>query len=182
MSFDPKTIPWPLDTPEIIAYSRDEWGQPLHGDQALFELLSLEIFQAGLSWQLILKRRAHMKQVFLDFDIAKVAQMTPAKAAKILQDPQMIRNKLKVNATIHNAQVITAMAAQGQSFDAFVWGFVGGQPVLARPKSATEIPTASHLSELMTKAFKKQGFKFIGPTIMYSYIQGAGLVDNHLVL
>lgn len=181
-TFDKKTIPWPLETPEMLVYAREEWGQPLHGDQALFELFSLEIFQAGLSWQTVLKKRPAFEEAFAQFDIAEVAAMPETRMQVLMQDQRIIRNRLKIQATVHNAQVIQALQAKGTTFDAYLWQFVGGQPMEPQPKTRTDVPTQTYLSELMAKALKQQGFKFIGPTTLYSFLEAAGLVNDRLKL
>ncbi|WP_416353555.1 DNA-3-methyladenine glycosylase I [Agrilactobacillus fermenti] len=180
--FDPRTIPWPLDTPEILAYSRDEWGQPLHGDQKLFELLTLEIFQAGLRWQLILEKRSILNAAFHHFDVKKVGKMIVADVTELMTWPKMIKNRRKIMATIDNAKVIQRLQKQGSSLDAYLWNFVGHEPVRTKPRVVTDVTPTNHLSVLVAKHMKKAGFKFVGPTIIYSFIQAAGLVDNHLVV
>ncbi|MFD1484597.1 DNA-3-methyladenine glycosylase I [Lacticaseibacillus baoqingensis] len=173
-------LAWAAQDPLLQAYHDHEWGVPVHDDRALFELLSLEGFQAGLSWLIVLQKRAAIKQAFYDFELTAVAQMPPAKIDALAQDPQLIRNRLKLQAVVVNAQAIQRVQQAWGSFDAYLWHWVDGKPLVNRPQSQAEIPTQTPLSQTIAKDMKKRGFKFVGPVIIYSYLQGAGLVDDHL--
>ena len=171
---------WATQDPLLTAYHDREWGQPLHDDRALFELLSLEGFQAGLNWLLVLKKRPALRAAFHQFDIDRVAAMTSDELAKLLEDPALIRNRLKLQAVVANAQAIQRIQQTQGSFDRYLWAFVANQPRINRPASEAEIPTRSVLSEQVAKDMKQQGFKFVGPVIIYSFLQGAGLIDDRL--
>lgn len=182
MTFTEASIPWPITSERMRRYALDEWGRPTHDERALFELFSLEIFQAGLSWTMVLAKRPAFKQAFANFETQQVATFSATKVQALLQDKGIIRNRRKILATIHNAQVIEALHQQGQTFANYLWQFVGQRPVLARPKTPQAIPAQSHLSVLMAKELKQQGFQFVGPTTLYAFLQSAGLVDDHLII
>ncbi|WP_432799236.1 DNA-3-methyladenine glycosylase I [Poriferisphaera sp. WC338] len=162
-------------------YHDEEWGVPVHDDRLLFEFLILEGAQAGLSWITILKKRAHYKKVFADFDAVKVARFTEKKIEKLLNDPGIVRNRLKVNAAVINAKAFLAVQKELGSFDAYIWGFVGGKPIQNRYKSLKEIPAKTEVSDAMSKDLKKRGFKFVGSTICYAFMQAVGMVNDHEV-
>lgn len=162
-------------------YHDEEWGLPLHDDRALFELLILEGAQAGLSWATVLKKRAHYRQVFDGFDPQLIASYDDAKVAALLADPGIIRNRAKVAAAIQNARAYLALTADGQSFADFLWSFVGGVPVQNAWKSLSEVPAKTAQSDALSKALSRAGFKFVGSTICYAFMQAAGLVNDHLV-
>lgn len=161
-------------------YLATEWGKPTHGDQALFELLSLEIFQAGLNWQLVLHKRAALRQAFANFDIFTVAHFTPRQINQLLSNPALIRNRRKIQAIVHNAQVILHLQ-QSQSFDNYIWHFVNYQPQTHYYHYRNQIPTQTPLSRTMTQDLKAQGFQFVGPVIIYSFLQAAGLIRDQLL-
>jgi len=166
-------------------YHDHEWGVPVRDDLILFEMLNLEGAQAGLSWITVLRKRDHYRQVFDGFDPHKIAEYDDAKRQALLSDPGIIRNKLKVNAFIVNAQLFLAMqqkakAGQGPSFAEFIWSFVDGQTIVNQPASLADVPATTPESDAMSKALKKQGFKFTGSTICYAFMQAAGLVNDHL--
>lgn len=161
-------------------YHDQEWGIPLYDDRALFELLILEGAQAGLSWSTILKKRAHYRHVFDGFDPLKIAAYTPEKFDALLSDPGIVRNRAKIAATIQNAKAFIQLTAQGQSFSQFLWQFVGHQPIQNHWVSMTEVPAKTPESEAMSKALLKAGFKFVGPTICYAFMQASGMVNDHL--
>jgi DNA-3-methyladenine glycosylase I len=163
-----------------IPYHDEEWGVPVHDDRTLFEFLTLEGAQAGLSWETILRKRARYREVFHDFDPARVARLTPARIEKLMQDPGIIRNRAKIEATIGNAKAFLAVQREFGSFDAYVWRFVGGKPKVNRPKSREELPAESAESQALSKDLKKRGFRFVGPTIMYAFMQAVGMVNDHL--
>jgi DNA-3-methyladenine glycosylase I len=162
-------------------YHDREWGVPLRDDRALFELLILEGAQAGLSWSTVLKKREHYRHVFDGFDPERIARYDAAKVAALLADPGIIRNRAKVAATIGNAQTWLAMRAAGQSFSDFLWQFVGGRPIVNHWQSLAEVPAKTAQSDAMSKALAKAGFKFVGSTICYAFMQASGMVNDHLL-
>lgn len=171
---------WCGDDPLYQLYHDTEWGVPDFNDQHLFEMLILEGVQAGLSWITVLKKRRHYLQVFDQFDAKKIAQYDAHKIAQLLQDPGIIRNRLKVNAAINNAQRFLEIQSGYGSFSDYIWQFVDGQPIINHWQTLSDIPVSSKESECMSKTLKKVGFKFIGPTICYAYMQAVGMVNDHL--
>jgi DNA-3-methyladenine glycosylase I len=163
------------------AYHDAEWGVPLHDDRKLFELLILEGAQAGLSWITILKKRAAYRAAFNRFDPRKVARYDDAKVAALLANDGIVRNRLKIRAAVQNAQAFLAVQKEFGSFDAYVWQFVGGQPIQNRWKRTDQLPARSEQSDAMSKDLVKRGFKFVGSTICYAFMQATGLVNDHLV-
>jgi DNA-3-methyladenine glycosylase I len=163
-----------------IAYHDEEWGTPLRDDRALFELLILEGAQAGLSWITVLKRREGYRQAFHGFDIERIAAYGEDDRARLLADPGIIRNRAKVDATIGNALAYLAMQEEGQAFGEFLWSFVGGEPRVNHWRSMAEMPAETDESKAMSKALAKRGFRFVGPTICYAFMQAAGMVDDHV--
>jgi DNA-3-methyladenine glycosylase I len=162
----------------MVRYHDEEWGVPLHDDRKLFELLTLEGAQAGLSWDTILKRREGYRRAFECFDIARIAEYGESDVERLLQDVGIIRNRAKVNATIGNARA--ALELQREStLDAYVWSFVGGETKLNRFRSLAELPAQTAESQAMSKDLQKRGFRFVGPTICYAFMQSAGLVNDH---
>jgi DNA-3-methyladenine glycosylase I len=168
---------WAGDDPEYRRYHDEEWGRPLHGDRALFEKMSLEGFQAGLSWITILRKRPRFREVFAGFDPAVVAQLGEDDIARLMADAGIIRNRAKIEATIGNARLVREMS-DGE-LDALMWSFA---PTAAgvRPQSMAEVPAVTPESEAMSKALRKRGFRFVGPTTMYALMQSAGMVDDHV--
>ncbi len=164
-----------------IEYHDAEWGVPIHDDRLLFEALTLEGAQAGLSWATILKKREGYRLAFDDFDIQKVAQYSADKIESLLQNPAIIRHKRKINATVINAQRILAIQAEYGSFDAFIWSFVGGKPIYNQWQHHHDIPATSAVSDLMSKTLKKHGFTCIGSTTCYAFMQATGMVNDHTV-
>jgi DNA-3-methyladenine glycosylase I len=162
-------------------YHDQEWGVPLHEDRLLFEFLILEGAQAGLSWITILNKREHYRRVYDGFDPVKVAAYDEAKQAELLADPGIIRNRLKVAASINNARAFLKVQAEFGSFDRYLWGFVDHQVVQNRWTSLAEIPASTPQSEALSRDLKKRGFKFVGPTICYALMQAIGMVNDHLV-
>ncbi|PUE10173.1 DNA-3-methyladenine glycosylase I [Limnohabitans sp. T6-20] len=162
-------------------YHDTEWGVPLRDDRALFELINLEGAQAGLSWSTVLKKRETYRAAFDQFDPEKIARYDERKVAELLANPGIVRNRLKVAATITNAQAFLALQANGQSFGSFVWQFVDGQPLQHRRQSMSEVPAQTAESDTMSKALKKAGFKFVGSTICYAFMQASGMVNDHLL-
>ncbi|TKW60966.1 MAG: DNA-3-methyladenine glycosylase I [Blastochloris viridis] len=161
-------------------YHDTEWGVPVHDERTFFEMLILEGAQAGLSWETILKRREGYRAVFKNFDVAKVAAMTDAELEKALLDERIIRNRLKVFAARKNAQAFLAIQKEFGSFDAYVWRFVGGNPLQGKRKTLKDVPAQSAESDALSKDLKKRGMTFVGSTIMYAFMQATGLVNDHV--
>ncbi len=172
---------WAGPDPLYVAYHDDEWGVPLHDERALFELLILEGAQAGLSWLTILKKRIGYRAAFDNFDAVRIATYDDAKIARLLADPGIVRNRLKVQAAITNARACLALRDAGGGLDAYLWDFVDGAPITNRWRSLEEVPASTALSDRVSKDLKSRGFKFVGPTIVYAYLQSAGLVNDHVV-
>lgn len=172
---------WAGTDPTMVAYHDTEWGVPVHDDTVHFEFLVLEGAQAGLSWATILKRRHGYRKAFADFDATKVARFTPARVEKLLQDPGIIRNRAKVEATVRNARAFLEVQAEFGSFDAYMWGFVGGRPVTNRWRRTAQLPAITAESEALSKDLRQRGFGFVGPTVIYAHMQAAGLVNDHLI-
>ena len=171
---------WGASDPEYRRYHDEEWGFPLHGDQPLFEKLSLEGFQAGLSWITILRRRPAFREVFHGFDLAAVAAMTPADADALMLDARIIRNRAKIEATISNAKVAVELTvAKPGALDALIWSFAPA-PRTTRPTGYDQVPAVTPESTAMSKALRGLGFRFVGPTTMYALMQSTGMVDDHL--
>ena len=171
---------WALDE-QMWRYHDLEWGVPVHDDRTHFEFLLLEGAQAGLSWSTILNKRAGYRRAFADFDAAKVARFTPARIAKLLLDPAIVRNRLKVESAVTNARAFLKIQDEFSSFDDFIWSFVDGTPVVNRWKTSAQIPAVSPASDALAAALKQRGFRFAGSTIMYAHMQACGLIDDHLV-
>jgi DNA-3-methyladenine glycosylase I len=165
----------------MVRYHDQEWGVPLHDDRRLFELLTLEGAQAGLSWQTILRRREGYDRAFDGFDIEKIARYGAADSERLLGDPGIIRNRAKVRATIDNARAAIAAKEEFGSLDALFWGFVEGMPRQNHFRSISELPAKTPESEAMSKDLARRGFRFVGPTICYAFMQAAGLVNDHVV-
>jgi DNA-3-methyladenine glycosylase I len=172
---------WAVSDPLMIAYHDEEWGVPSHDDRHLFEMLILEGFQAGLSWQTILRRREGFTKAFADWDIAKVASFGPADVDRLLVDEGIIRHRGKIESAIKSAQAFQKVQAEFGSFDKYLWGFVGGKPIVNRPSSLSELQAQTELSQALSKDLRKRGFNFVGPTICYAFMQAVGLVDDHVV-
>ncbi|HLO03212.1 MAG TPA: DNA-3-methyladenine glycosylase I [Symbiobacteriaceae bacterium] len=162
-------------------YHDEEWGVPLHDDRTLFEFLLLEGAQAGLSWQTILQRRVNYRQAFDNFDPVVIAQYDAAKIEALLADPGIIRNRLKVNAAVTNARAFLKVQAEFGSFDAYIWRFVGGTPIINHWASSKENPATTKESDAMSKDLRKRGFTFVGSTICYAFMQATGMVNDHPV-
>lgn len=164
-----------------VPYHDEEWGVPLHDDLALFELLILEGAQAGLSWDTVLKKRARYREVFDGFEVEKVARYDKKKVRKLLKDAGIVRNRLKIAATISNARAFLKVQAEFGSFDAYIWRFVGGKPKQNAWKTHELLPAKTAESDAMSKDLQKRGFRFVGSTICYAYMQATGMVNDHLV-
>jgi DNA-3-methyladenine glycosylase I len=172
---------WAGNDPLMIAYHDLEWGVPVHDDHTLFEFLVLEGAQAGLSWTTILRKRDNYRDAFAGFDPAAVARFDERKAAELLMNPGIVRNRLKVESTIANARAFLELQERHGSFDAYVWQFVGGGPIRNRWEDLSAIPAETAESKKLSRELKKQGFRFVGPTICYAFMQAVGLVNDHTV-
>ena len=172
--------PWCGEDPLYQHYHDHEWGVPLHDDRLLFEFLCLEGAQAGLSWRTVLEKRAHYRAVYRDFDIDYVADMSDADLKRLLGDPGIIRNRLKVNAMRENARAARRVISEEGSLDAWLWSFVDGSPIRNRWKTPADVPAHTPRAEHMSKSLKKRGFRFVGPTICYAFMQATGMVNDHL--
>ncbi|MGW2557780.1 DNA-3-methyladenine glycosylase I [Streptomyces sp. NPDC001514] len=170
--------PWGLSTEDYVAYHDEEWGRPVHGDDALFERLCLEAFQSGLSWITILRRREGFRQAFDSFKIASVAAFTDADTERLLADPGIIRNRAKIEATLANARVLADWPAG--ELDALIWSYAPDPAARPAPRSLADIPAVTDESTALSKDLKKRGLRFIGPTTAYALMQACGLVDDHL--
>jgi DNA-3-methyladenine glycosylase I len=165
----------------LIAYHDEEWGVPLHDDTSLFELLVLEGAQAGLSWETVLRKRSRYRELFAGFDPAAVARITPARIEKLLRDPGIIRNRAKIEAAVANARALLRLRDELGSFDKYAWSFVGGKPIDNRRRASGELPAWTTESHALSADLLRRGFRFVGPTISYAFMQAAGLVNDHLV-
>lgn len=163
-----------------LDYHDREWGVPLHDDRALFELLILEGAQAGLSWDTILRKRENYRRAFDNFEAAKIARYSDARKARLLADPGIVRNRLKIQAAVQNAKCFLALQKEFGTFDGFIWTFVGGRPKRNAWRTIQDVPTRTAESDAMSKDLAKRGFKFVGSTICYAYMQAAGMVNDHL--
>jgi DNA-3-methyladenine glycosylase I len=168
-------------TPLGIAYHDEEWGVPVHNDRILFEFLTLEGAQAGLSWETILRKRQAYSEAFAGFDPARVARFTPARVERLLRNPGIVRNRLKVESTVRNAKAFLAIQREFGSFDAYVWKLVGGSPRVNRWRSLQQIPASTAESDALSRDLLKRDFKFVGSTICYAFMQAVGLVNDHAV-
>ena len=176
-----KRCPWGDSSQQYIDYHDHEWGVPVHNDRKLFEMLVLEGMQAGLSWSTILKKRAGYAQAFDNFDAHAIANYDEHKYQELLANPEIIRNRLKIQAIIKNAQAFLTVQSQSGTFDAFIWQFVDGRPQQHAWQSLQDVPPTSSISDTMSKELKKRGFTFVGSTICYSFMQAVGMVNDHIV-
>ena len=176
-----KRCPWPGEDLSMIEYHDTEWGVPLHDDRRIYEFIVLEGMQAGLSWSTVLRKRENFRVAFKNFDPNMVAKFTRADIARLLKDPGIIRNRLKVEAAVHNAQAFLAVQKEFGTFDKYMWQFVGGKPIRHRFRALSEIPATSPESDRFSKDLKQRGFKFVGSTIVYAHMQATGMVNDHLV-
>ena len=172
---------WASGDPQMIAYHDREWGVPLHDDRALFELLILEGAQAGLSWSTVLRKRENYRRAFHGFDAAKLARYSAPRIARLMQDPGIVRNRLKIEAAIRNAQAFLAVRREYGSFDTYIWSFVRGTTIQNRRRRKSDIPATTKESDAMSKDLQRRGFRFVGSTICYAFMQSAGLVNDHMV-
>ena len=181
MSPDKTSCEWPADDDLMIAYHDEEWGVPLHDDRKLFEFLVLDAFQAGLSWRTILHKRENFRLAFDDFDAQLIARYKKRKIGQLLENAGIVRNRMKIEATVGNAKAFLGVQSEYGSFDSYIWQFVGGQPKQNRRKSLKRLPASTPDSDRMSKDLKERGFKFVGTTICYAFMQAAGMVNDHLV-
>jgi DNA-3-methyladenine glycosylase I len=176
-----KRCPWPTTDPLYLDYHDREWGVPVHDERKHFEFLVLETMQAGLSWHIILKKRENFRKAFDGFDPARVARYSERKIQSLLKDPGIVRNKLKIRAAVHNAKCFLEVQKEFGSFDAYLWGFVNGKPVINRWKRLSQMPPSTALSDRVSKDLKSRGFKFTGTTVVYAHLQAVGMVNDHMV-
>lgn len=170
---------WAGTDPAMVAYHDDEWGVPQHDDHRLFEKISLEGAQAGLSWSTILNKREGYRRAFSGFDPAKVARFTPAKIERLMLDPGIVRNRMKIESTVTNARAAILVQRELGSLDAYLWAFVDGEPIVNRTRKLGDLPAQTAISVMMSKDMKKRGFRFVGPTTMYALMQSVGMVNDH---
>ena len=175
-----KRCPWTSDDPHMIAYHDGEWGVPLHDDGKLFEFLVLEGAQAGLSWSTVLRKRENFRKAFHGFEPAVVARFTEKDVQRLLVNEGIIRNRLKIEAAINNARMVLAIQDEFESLDAYIWQFTGNKPLQHRYTTLAGIPSATAESDAMSRDLKKRGFKFVGPTICYAFMQAVGMVNDHV--
>jgi DNA-3-methyladenine glycosylase I len=166
---------------QYIAYHDEEWGVPVHDDRKQFEFLTLESAQAGLSWATVLRKRENYRRAFADFNPEKVARFSAKRIERLLADPGIIRNRLKIAAAVSNARQFLAVQEEFGTFDKYIWGFVGGRPICNQWKTLKQVPATSKQSDALSKDLKQRGFKFVGSTIVYAHMQAVGMVNDHLV-
>ena len=181
MAKQPHRCEWAGDDPLYVAYHDQEWGVPVHDDCGLFEMLTLEGAQAGLSWLTILRKRDGYRSAFARFDPAKVARFTEADRARLLADPGIVRNRLKIASTIDNAAAVLRIQDELGSLDAYLWRYVDGKPIQNHWSSLNEVPAETALSKAISKDLRKRGFRFVGPTIIYAFMQAVGMVNDHII-
>ena len=182
MAASDRTRCWWCGDDELYQHYHDlEWGVPVHDDRLLFEFLCLEGAQAGLSWITILRKREHYRRVFDNFDAGKIVRYQDEKIASLLQDPGIVRNRLKVNGFVKNARALLELQEQGMTLDEYLWKFVDGEPLQTDRKTIDQVPANTDISDAMSKDLKKRGFTFVGSTIYYAFMQAAGLVNDHIV-
>ena len=169
------------NSPLMVQYHDKEWGVPVHEDRTLFEFLVLESAQAGLSWQTVLNKRENYRKAFHAFDPAKIARYKNKDVQRLLRDPGIIRNRLKIEATINNARRVLEIQKEFGSFDKYIWRFVGGNPIKHASKSLNDIPPTTKESDVMSKDLRKRGLRFVGPTICYAFMQAVGMVNDHTI-
>lgn len=172
--------PWCLGSPEYIRYHDNEWGVPVYEDHTLFEFLTLEGAQAGLSWSTVLAKRAGYRRLFADFDPRKVARFTQHDVERLMLDASIVRNRLKIESTVSNAAAFLEVQREFGSFSAFAWNFVGGKPLKNSWSRMAQVPAQTPLSDAFSKELKRRGFRFVGTTICYAFMQAVGMVDDHL--
>ena len=173
--------PWPGQDPFYIAYHDEEWGVPEHDDRALYEKLMLDGFQVGLSWITILRKRENFRRAFDGFEPAKIARYSPKKIERLMQDAGIVRNRMKIEGAVASARAWLDVMEKDRGFSALLWQFVGGEPKVNRFRSVKQVPAATDESRAMSKELAARGFKFVGPTIVYAFMQATGMVNDHLV-
>ena len=173
--------PWPGVDPLYVAYHDEEWGVPEHDDRALFEKLTLDGFQAGLSWITILRKRDNFRRAFDDFVPAKIARYTPRRVEKLMLDAGIVRNRMKIEGAVLSARAWLAVMEEGPGFSKLLWDYVDGKPLVNRPRTIAQVPAETELSRRISKDLAQRGFKFCGPTIVYAFMQAVGMVNDHLV-
>jgi len=181
MALSPNTCPWPTNDALMIEYHDKEWGVPLHDDQKLFEFMLLDAFQAGLSWKTILHRREGFRKAFAEFDPVKVAAFDEAKIEELMQDTGIIRNQSKIRSAVSNAQAFLNVQEEFGTFDKYIWQFTGGKSLVSDLTGLSTMQVSTKESDDMSKDLKKRGFKFVGTTICYAFMQAAGMVNDHMV-
>jgi DNA-3-methyladenine glycosylase I len=177
---NPRRCGWPRN-PLAIAYHDREWGVPVHDERTWFEFLILEGAQAGLNWETILRKRESYRKAFDGFDVERVARYTPTRVERLLQNPGIVRNRLKIESAVGNAKAFLAVQREFGSFDTYVWRFVGGSPIVARRRSMKDVPTRTAESDALSRDLLRRGFRFVGTTICYAFMQATGLVNDHSV-
>jgi DNA-3-methyladenine glycosylase I len=175
-----KSCPWPANNPLMIEYHDKEWGEPLHDDNKIFEFMVLDAFQAGLSWNTIINKRKNFEKAFDNFDPVKIAKYKESKIQKLLNDAGIIRNKMKIRATVNNAKIFLKIQKEFGTFDKYIWQFTGGKTLHNKWKTTKEVPAYSKKSDAMSKDLKARGFSFVGTTICYAFMQAAGMVNDHM--
>jgi DNA-3-methyladenine glycosylase I len=173
--------PWAEASPDYAKYHDEEWGVPLKEEQGLFEFLALEGMQAGLSWLTILRKRSALRRAFSGFDPERVARFSPRRVEGMLADPAIVRHRGKIEATVHNARTILELREGQEPFSDLVWSFVDGRPVQNRRRRLADVPASTPVSERMSKELKRRGFRFVGPTTCYAFMQATGMVNDHLL-
>jgi len=176
-----KRCPWPKQDPLYVAYHDEEWGVPEYDDRALYEKLILDGFQAGLSWITILRKRDNFRRAFDGFAPEKIARYTPKKVERLMQDAGIVRNRMKIEGTVLSARAYLDIMEKGPGFSRMLWDFVGGKPKVNRFRSTSQVPAETELSRKISKELAGRGFKFVGPTIVYAFMQATGMVNDHLV-
>jgi DNA-3-methyladenine glycosylase I len=176
-----KRCDWSIVSDNMKKYHDEEWGVPVHDDGKLFEFIILDAFQAGLSWQIILNKRENFRRAFDDFDPEKIVQYDQGKIDILIKDEGIIRNKLKINSTVTNAKAFLEIQKEFGTFDKYIWSFVGGNTIVNSWEKMADVPTSTKESDAMSKDLKKRGFRFVGTTICYAFMQAAGMVNDHLI-
>ncbi len=170
----------PLGDPLYLAYHDREWGVPVHDDTRLFEMLVLEGAQSGLSWSTILRKREGYRKAFARFDPAKVARFTPAHVERLMQDASIVRNRLKIESAVANGKAVRSVQREHGSLDTYLWSFVGGRPIVNSPRTLGDIASETEESRAMSRDLKRSGFRFVGPTVCYAFMQAVGMVNDHV--
>lgn len=178
---DRRRCPWSLGSEQYIRYHDEEWGVPVHDDRTLFEFLILEGAQAGLSWSTILAKRANYRRAFADFDMQRIARYGVRQVARLLDDPGIVRNRLKIDATVANARAAIAVCERHGTLNAYFWRFVDGRPLQPRRRTMRQVPARTDVSDALSRDLKQNGFRFVGSTICYAFMQAVGMTNDHLL-